>query len=1030
MSAPSSKASPRSGRGSGESALDFDGAEGLLRAWRSGIRPDPDLTVSQWADRHRRLGSRASAEPGQYRTARTPYMREIMDRLSPGDPAQRVVFMKAAQVGAPLALDTAVPTPFGWTTMGEIAEGDLLYDESGRICRVTGLSPVLEDRACFEVVFDDGERIVADGKHRWPVWDFTNDRPVARTLTTEQMAGRVTIGAAGKRRRYAIDCCGAVDMPEQDLILHPYVLGLWLGDGSSIMNHVSVHEDDAEIVEHLRDCGVEAEFRLPTWRKGRIANVVIDPTFRTRRADGGSVSECFRSRFVTRLRQLDVLDNKHVPLPYMRASRAQRLELVRGLMDSDGTITPDGKRCEFSNADRGLVDAMVELLRSLGYKPAVYRMASRRKVFGTDGRATRSAEYWRVSWTAYAEEPMFRLSRKRARMRSIENGRPGRSRRRRIVAIRSVPSVPVRCIEVDAPSHLFLCGKGWIPTHNTEAGNNWIGFVIHQAPGPMLAVQPTVELAKRNSRQRIDPLIDESPELRERVKPARSRDAGNTMLSKEFAGGILIMTGANSAVGLRSTPARYIFLDEVDAYPASADEEGDPVTLAEARSLTFAHRRKVFLVSTPTIRGLSRIEREFEASDQRRYFVPCPHCDAMQWLKFDRLRWEKGRPETAEYHCEGCERTIAEHHKTQMLERGEWRATTTAADPTTVGYHLSALYSPVGWLSWQRIARAHEAARGSDEAMRAFRNTILGETWMETGEAPDWQRLADRREAWSPGTVPERGLFLTAGADVQKDRIEVDVWAWGRGLESWLVDHLVLEGGPGDPACWQQLTELLGRTWVHAGGQHLTIARLAIDTGYETSAVYAWSRQVGFAQVAPVKGVEGFTRTSPVTGPTYVDATIAGKRLRRGARLWTVATSTFKAETYRFLRQDRPTREEQAAGALCPPGTIHLPDWADGEWLKQLTAEQLVTVKGKRGFTRLEWQKLRERNEALDTRVYARAAAWILGADRWPEARWADLEAQLGVANPDGPEAGAATAPSVPTRPMPRRRTVRSSYMR
>ena len=202
----------------------------------------------------------------------------------------------------------------------------------------------------------------------------------------------------------------------------------------------------------------------------------------------------------------------------------------------------------------------------------------------------------------------------------------------------------------------------------TEAGNNWIGFVIHQAPGPMLAVQPTVELAKRNSRQRIDPLIEESPELRERVKPARSRDAGNTMLSKEFAGGILIMTGANSAVGLRSTPARYIFLDEVDAYPASADEEGDPVTLAEARSLTFAHRRKVFLVSTPTIRGLSRIEREFEASDQRRYFVPCPHCDAMQWLKFERLRWEKGEPETAEYHCEGCDTPIAEHHKTAMLE--------------------------------------------------------------------------------------------------------------------------------------------------------------------------------------------------------------------------------------------------------------------------------------------------------------------------------------------------------------------------
>ncbi len=152
----------------------------------------------------------------------------------------------------------------------------------------------------------------------------------------------------------------------------------------------------------------------------------------------------------------------------------------------------------------------------------------------------------------------------------------------------------------------------------TEGGNNWIGYVIHQAPGPMLAVQPTVELAKRNSRQRIDPLIEESAALRKRVRPARSRDSGNTMLSKEFPGGILIMTGANSAVGLRSIPARYILLDEVDAYPASADEEGDPVTLAEARSLTFAHRRKVLLISTPTVKGFSRIEREYEASDQRR----------------------------------------------------------------------------------------------------------------------------------------------------------------------------------------------------------------------------------------------------------------------------------------------------------------------------------------------------------------------------------------------------------------------------
>ncbi len=250
----------------------------------------------------------------------------------------------------------------------------------------------------------------------------------------------------------------------------------------------------------------------------------------------------------------------------------------------------------------------------------------------------------------------------------------------------------------------------------SESGCNWIGYVIHHAPGPMLAVQPSVELAKRFSQQRIDPLIEESPSLRAKVAPARSRDSGNTVLSKEFPGGILVLTGANSAVGLRSMPVRYLFLDEVDAYPPSADDEGDPVTLAEARTRTFSWRRKVFLASTPTIKGLSRIEREYEASDRRRFFVPCPHCGHPQHLMFERLRWQKGQPETAAYVCEGCEQPIAEHHKTQMLAEGEWRPMAVSVDPLSIGFHLSSLYSPVGWLSWERIAREWEACQSSDEA--------------------------------------------------------------------------------------------------------------------------------------------------------------------------------------------------------------------------------------------------------------------------------------------------------------------------
>jgi phage terminase large subunit GpA-like protein len=269
---------------------------------------------------------------------------------------------------------------------------------------------------------------------------------------------------------------------------------------------------------------------------------------------------------------------------------------------------------------------------------------------------------------------------------------------------------------------------------------------------------------------------------------------------------------------------------------------------------------------------------------------------------------------------------------------------------------------------------------------------VLGETWAETGEAPDWLRLYERREDWRIGTVPQGGLFLTAGADVQKDRIEVSIWAWGRGLESWLIDHLVIDGGPGEAATWARLSGLLGETWPHVSGVRLGLARLGIDTGYEAPAVYAWARRQGWGQVLPLKGAEGFSRSAPVSGPTHVDATEGGVKIRRGARLWTVAVATFKSETYRFLRSAAPAEGENACR---PAGYIHLPRAVDAEWVKQLVAEQLVTVKTRRGFTRLEWQKLRERNEALDCRVYARAAAWIAGADRWPERKWRELEAQV-----------------------------------
>jgi phage terminase large subunit GpA-like protein len=303
---------------------------------------------------------------------------------------------------------------------------------------------------------------------------------------------------------------------------------------------------------------------------------------------------------------------------------------------------------------------------------------------------------------------------------------PGRWATRRTPYLKAI----MDCLSPTSPVERVVFMKG-AQVGGTECGNNWIGYCIHLAPGPMMAVSPTVEMAKRNSKQRIDPLIEESPALSERISPSRSRDAGNTVLAKEFRGGVLVMTGANSAVGLRSMPVRYLFLDEVDGYPADVDGEGDAIQLAEARTRTFA-RRKILIVSTPTVSGVSPIEREFETSDQRRYFVPCPHCGHRQWLRFEQLRWKWGEPETTHYVCESCDDEIQEQHKTWMLEQGEWCAMAPENAVKTAGFHLSSLYSPLGWSSWADIATAWEQ---SSNNMRHHTSRVLPEQGLKARKA-------------------------------------------------------------------------------------------------------------------------------------------------------------------------------------------------------------------------------------------------------------------------------------------------------
>ncbi|MCZ2074251.1 MAG: phage terminase large subunit family protein [Bryobacterales bacterium] len=605
-------------------------------------------------------------------------------------------------------------------------------------------------------------------------------------------------------------------------------------------------------------------------------------------------------------------------------------------------------------------------------------------------------------------DPLLSVSEWSDRHRMLSSkasSEPGRWRTSRTPYLKAI----MDCLSPTSPVERVVFMKA-AQLGATEMGSNWIGYVIHHAPGPMMAVWPTVEMAKRNSKQRIDPLIEESPILKELIAPARSRDSGNTILAKEFRGGVLVMTGANSAVGLRSMPVRYLFLDEVDGYPLDVDGEGNAVALAEARTRTFS-RRKIFIVSTPTIAGVSTIEREYEASDQRRFFVPCPHCGHRQWLRFEQLRWERNEsgtfPETAAYVCESCEVPIPEHHKTWMLEHGEWRAMvekSAEGSNKTAGFHLSSLYSPIGWRSWRDIAMAWERAiskeSGSAAEIKTFKNTELGETWVEEGEAPDWQRLLERREDYRIGTIPVGGLLLTAGADVQKDRIEVSIWAFGRGKESWLVEHRVLMGDTARDEVWKTLAGVLRETWTHETGCQLGLGRLALDTGFATQEAYAFVRGVRDPRLMAVKGV---ARGAALIGtPTAVDATTGGKKLRRGIKVFSVAGGIAKLEFYNNLRKS-PEVAEDGVTIRYPTGFVHLPK-VDAEYLQQLCAEQLVTRRDRNGFAIREWQKMRERNEALDCYVYARAAAAASGLDRFEDRHWRELEKQLGIATADPPE--------------------------
>lgn len=511
----------------------------------------------------------------------------------------------------------------------------------------------------------------------------------------------------------------------------------------------------------------------------------------------------------------------------------------------------------------------------------------------------------------------------------------------------------------------------------TECLNNFVGACIDNFPGPFLLVNPTQDMAKRNSKTRIAPLIEECPQLRSKVREAKSRDSGNSILQKEFLGGILVMVGANSASGLRSMPAKYLGLDECDAYPGDLEGEGCPCQLAEARTRTFS-KRKIFYCSTPTFAGRSRIEREYLESNMSLYYVPCPNCGEYIPIEWESLRWDKNL-EWVKCACPECGELFDEHHKAKILGEGKWIARN--PESKVHGYQLSSLYSPLGWFSWTQAVKMHLNAK-SDEEKKVFTNTVLGRTFADAADVPDWEELYNRRENYQIGTIPDKKIaVLVAGADVQKDRIEMEVVGFCPNMESYSIDHQVIYGNTAEDEVWGELSKRIRYIYpTSCDGKDMAIRMVAIDSGFRTQEVYRWVRGENQSQVICIKGRE---TQSTVIGPSSsVDVTRRGKTWKAGVRVWPVGTSVTKSELYGWLKRKKPLDEDDEL----PFGWAHFPEWPE-EYFKQLCAEQLVT-RVVRGYQKFQWEKIRARNEILDLRVYARSCVTALGCDRWDEKRW------------------------------------------
>lgn len=548
----------------------------------------------------------------------------------------------------------------------------------------------------------------------------------------------------------------------------------------------------------------------------------------------------------------------------------------------------------------------------------------------------------------------------------------------------------------------------------SECGLNWIGRTCHQAPGSFLVLFPTEKVARKWVRTRLDAMIATTPALRGILPLGRKASGGNTLQEKHGPGFVLYTGSANIPDDVASISVPYLFLDEVDRMPVALEGEGDPIELALRRSTTFP-RSKCFMTSTPTDEETSRIWPAWRSSTMDRYYVPCTHCNHMQYLRWEMLKWITGKPSTAVYVCEDCAAVIEERSKTEILLAGAWRADHPEREAEVKGFHVNGLYTPIGLGDqWAKHAAAWERAQGRQSRLQVFFNTRLGEVHKGERQKVEWEEVKKRAEPYKLRTIPRGVLVLTSFTDVQGDRVETQICGHGRGEQMTVIDYKVHYGDPtrllsgedGKKTVWQELDDYLAQPIENSFGVSMRLSCSLVDSGYLQDVVLGFTRPRRARGIFASRGSTVATR-QPIGRPTYPDTKRRGKVDQRGAERYELGVSVLKHWLYECLRADAGKPDSPVLPA---DRHIRFPDELPEEWFRQLTAE---TYDPKHGWIpRANYH----RNEALDNTVGNRAAGMhhSVAIHRWRELDFVRAEQ---LYEPSARESGVSV--SLPAAPAP-----------